>query len=403
MGQGPSRGGHEPLSDYQSRQRGVDMTEANQTVQTDIDQAAEWIAETDREDHSAIEQAVSDTDSEQRLDQRLTVSRTRDHTNQRDLSTLTDLDGIGPQRATALQTAGYDTIGALQAASTDELTTVTGINERLAQRISTQTAEQWPQTTRTVDEETWQAIIEIPFDTDPDDIDALIARWMYQATANEFASRTLNSTIAHTMFTHVGELVNERDQPTALRPAAGTPAATATINVTAQADRQILMHEFGHLLADAYGYADGEHAQAAIAAYHERQRTDPTNDPVITSPSHHPECLLSQDNGDRIEDVPSEIDQLITSINEGWSHLQTRIEAGDDPSQWTVIDNYCTTTAREFLAQVNEYMQQPDEVIDRQFLENYPDVVRAYTAIYVPSESVIRALTLGDRTDNRTG
>ncbi|MFL2521412.1 MAG: 30S ribosomal protein S3 [Halobacteriales archaeon] len=50
---------------------------------------------------------------------------------------LTDLPGVGPSKAQALEEAGFDTIEALQAAGVTDLAAVPGISENLAEKIKT--------------------------------------------------------------------------------------------------------------------------------------------------------------------------------------------------------------------------------------------------------------------------
>ena len=48
---------------------------------------------------------------------------------------LTDLPGVGPSKAQALEEAGFDTIEALQAATESDLAGVSGISDNLASKI----------------------------------------------------------------------------------------------------------------------------------------------------------------------------------------------------------------------------------------------------------------------------
>ena len=50
---------------------------------------------------------------------------------------LTDLPGVGPSKAEALEEAGFGTIEALQAAGVTDLAAVSGISENLAEKIKT--------------------------------------------------------------------------------------------------------------------------------------------------------------------------------------------------------------------------------------------------------------------------
>jgi large subunit ribosomal protein L32e len=50
---------------------------------------------------------------------------------------LTDLPGVGPSKAQALEEAGFGTIEALQAAGVTDLAAVSGISENLAEKIKT--------------------------------------------------------------------------------------------------------------------------------------------------------------------------------------------------------------------------------------------------------------------------
>ena len=54
---------------------------------------------------------------------------------------LTDLPGVGPSKAQALEEAGFGTIEALQDANESDLSSVTGISENLALKIKKSLAE----------------------------------------------------------------------------------------------------------------------------------------------------------------------------------------------------------------------------------------------------------------------
>ena len=161
-----------------------------------------------------------------------------------------------------------------------------------------------------------------------------------------------------------------------------------TLNETST--RTDAIHEYGHLFADAYGYADGPTGGNAAYTYRITDG-DPqgVDDPFVVVDPDEPECQLSQEQGEIVEETPHEVDQLIRAVNNAWARLQRRTQAGENPRQYNVLNNYSATSASEFFAQLNEFMQSPT-VPHRgeEFLRNQPEVVKAYRDVFEPSDSL---------------
>jgi Mlc titration factor MtfA (ptsG expression regulator) len=114
------------------------------------------------------------------------------------------------------------------------------------------------------------------------------------------------------------------------------------------------------------------------------------------------EFLLTQENGVQVDDVPSEIETLMEETNRSWQRIQRRYQSGGEAEakNYTIIDNYSSTSASEVFGQLNEVMQSDDPDLDRRNAKNNSSLIEAYCQIFVPSD-VVRAFF--DDTGIQTG
>ena len=149
MGQGPSRGGHSSSDEYQSRQRGVDIDDAQQQVDEVIERVAQEIQENDRVDESDVGRVVGGAvggfaggatgglagnavgsalgrEAGGRVGSRYAAAQA-----DREPDAVSDVSGVGESKAAALRDAGYESIEDLRTASHEELEAVDGIIRRL--------------------------------------------------------------------------------------------------------------------------------------------------------------------------------------------------------------------------------------------------------------------------------
>lgn len=238
-----------------------------------------------------------------------------------------------------------------------------------------------------VGESTQDAIDQTPFTGETID-DARDAKSTYRASAGRMSRQTKNEQVAEDMFNHVGDGVRDNESRPSLYGSAGFDEDKAAMNVPENTDWQVASHEYGHLVADTYGYNDGMRGHQAAAAYADGiDRGE--DDPFIQSDPNHSETKLSQANGEIVDDVPEEVDRLMQASNTGWSRIQEAYaDPDDDHENYTVSTNYSATTSHEFLAQTSEYMQSDTPPEDDSFLKNQADVAWSYSQVFEPSDTM---------------
>lgn len=303
-------------------------------------------------------------------------------------TSVREIDGIGKTKGNALEEAGYRTVADLRTASREQLLAVSGIGPQTADLLQAAANERAPSVPVQIDEDVKRAIEETAIvETAAADTEEL--RTLFRSSAREFASRIKNPIVARRVFEHVYELRQHDDGP-GTGITAGTNRTETRVTLTRESTRTDAIHEYAHLFADAYGYTDGTKGTNAARTYRDVQSDPQTlNDPFVVVDPTESECQLSQEQGEVVEDTSQEIQQLMQAVNEAWARLQRRAQAGENPRQYNVLDNYSATSASEFLAQLNEFMQSstvPEN--GGEFFRTQPEVVEAYRDVFEPSDPI---------------
>lgn len=239
-----------------------------------------------------------------------------------------------------------------------------------------------------VDEGSAESIQQTRFEASTTE-DARDAKDVFRASAGRMSQQATDPQVSQDMFDHLGKGVRDDDSAPSLYSVAGYSQDEASMNFPSETNWQIASHEYGHLLADTYGYNDGEKGSLATAAYAERVGENPDADPFIQVDPEHPEARLSQHNGEFVDDVPENVERFIESANEGWARTQRANRDPDaDHEDYTVDRNYSATSAHEFVAVTSEYMQSDTPPDDDSFIKNQPDVVWNYTQVFEPSDTM---------------
>ena len=418
MGQGPSRGGHSSSDEYQSRQRGVDIDDAQQQVDEVIERVAQEIQESDRVDESDVGRVVGGAvggfaggatgglagsavgsavgrEVGGRTGRRYAAAQANSGP-----SSLTDVQGIGEGKAEALRDAGYESIEDLQDATRDELEDIDGIGTAASGRLKDAASQADADTgARAVDPTVRESIEQTPFDSDESTPTQQARREVQRATseakqlfnsiATTFASRTRNQEVAQAMADQIEEGTFRKGVDPSFGPTAVGPSDTGDIVLSEQAEGDDVYHELGHAVVDAYGYGR-EWAGVQAEREYARRFYQGEHDPFIANDPTDGEFLLTQENGVQVDDVPSEIETLMEETNRSWQRIQRRYQSGGEAEakNYTIIDNYSSTSASEVFGQLNEVMQSDDPELDRRNAKNNSALIEAYCQVFVPSDVV---------------
>jgi len=418
MGQGPRRRDDES-DEYEDRHRGVDTSDAQQEVDEVIRRVQERFGEVDvdAEDDGRVAEGAAGgfgggaagglagsavggaigREAGGRVGRRYAAGQVNSGP-----SSMTDVQGIGEGKAEALRDAGYESIEDIQDATRDELENVDVIGTAASGRLKDAASQADADTdARAVDPTVRESIEQTPFDSDeptptPQARRAVQratteAKQLFNSVAATFASRTWNQEVAQAMADQIEEGTFRKGVDPSFGPTAVGPNDTGDIILSEQVQGDSVYHELGHAVADAYGFARGWAGVQAEKEY-ERRYYGGESDPFIASDPTDREFLLTQENGVRIDDVPSEIETLIEETNRSWQRIQRRYQSGGEAEtkNYTILDNYSSTSASEVFGQLNEAMQSDDPDLDRQNAKNNSNLIEAYYQIFVPSD-VVRA------------
>lgn len=213
----------------------------------------------------------------------------------------------------------------------------------------------------------------------------------YEPVAVQTVKQIKNTEIARQLFDNIGEIwINP--WRTGINYSAGKDGAfgKATFEVQATRGSRCFHHEFGHGVADAYGFGISVDAARETDI---RYDTDETNFVEIDlSRDDIDEFKLTQKEG---IDAPDEILRLVEAVNQAWIKIQRTVQEGGDPDEVVVYNNYGSITAHEVLAQLHEEMQT-DKLPVRthaNFFHEHPELTAAYVAVFEPADRMKDLLT----------
>jgi len=212
----------------------------------------------------------------------------------------------------------------------------------------------------------------------------------YERTAIDNADRIKDPDVAIQTFDNIGEMfVN--DFRTGINFSAGKENVDqASFEIQASARDSTFHHEFGHAIADAYGYG-----VSPDAAREGDLKYDSNEDNFV-------DIDLDRDDVDefkltKLEDgeAPEEVENLIEATNEAWEKMQQTSSEGGDVSDVVVRDNYGSISAHETLAQMHETMQT--DVLPTSghanFFDEHPNLTKAYVEVAEPAPRMKDLLT----------
>ena len=204
----------------------------------------------------------------------------------------------------------------------------------------------------------------------------------YERTATDNADRIKDPDVAIQTFDNIGEMfVN--DFRTGINFSTGKENVDqASFEIQASARDSTFHHEFGHAIADAYGYG-----VSPDAAREGDLKYDSNEDNFV-------DIDLDRDDVDefkltKLEDgeAPEEVENLIEATNEAWEKMQQTSSEGGDVSDVVVRDNYGSISAHETLAQMHETMQT--DVLPTSghanFFDEHPNLTKAYVEVAEPA------------------
>jgi hypothetical protein len=205
----------------------------------------------------------------------------------------------------------------------------------------------------------------------------------YERNAVTNAENIKNPEVAQTMFDNIGELfVN--DFRTGINFSAGSTSDKASFEVQPVRRDETFQHEFGHAIADGYGF--GVSTDAAREGDIKYDPQDENFVPVNLDRDDVDEFRLTQQEG---QDAPPEIERLMDATNEAWTKMQeTYANNPDDIDDVVLRDNYGSISAHETLAQMHETMQTDrlPTTGHANFFDEHPEMTAAYIDVAEPSD-----------------
>ena len=412
MGQGPSRGGHSSSDEYQSRQRGVDIDDAQQQVDEVIERVAQEIQENDRVDESDVGRVVGGAvggfaggatgglagnavgsalgrEAGGRAGSRYAAAQA-----DREPDAVSDVSGVGESKAVALRDAGYESIEDLRTASREELEAVDGIGPATARKLK-KAGEATASGIGSVSPTVAENIRNTPFEPQEKGATPEARQAIQQATAEvkklyrsavaRVASRTRIQQVAEDMTAHVEEGVFDPKREPYFDPTAVGSNDTGRISLSPGTTADDVSHELGHAVSDAYGYARGRASLRAENEYKNRLDRD-ESDPFIANDPTETGFHMTQDNGKQVNGVPEEFAALIEETNRAWQRIQRAHRNGGVAAaeNHTIPNNYSATSASEVFAQLNEVAQSDDPQMDRENIKNQESLIVAYARVFSP-------------------
>jgi predicted flap endonuclease-1-like 5' DNA nuclease len=409
MGQGPSRGGHSSSDKYEDRQRDVDVDEAQEDVDAAIERVRERFenANIDEEDVGRVAGGALDGFAGGAVGGlagsatgnalgREAGGRAASQYAARQLddrpSSINDIDGIGEGKAEALREAGYETLDDLRGASREALESVSGIGPATARKLK-QAGEMAASGVESVSPSVAENIRNTPFEPQDDGATPQArqvigqataeVKKLYRSTAAAVASRARIQQVAEDMTAHVEEGVFDSKREPYFEPTAVGANDTGRISLSPGTTADDVSHELGHAMCDAYGYARGRASLRAEDEYKNRLDRG-ESDPFITSDPTNTGFHMTQDNGQRVDNVPDEFAALMEETNQAWQRIQRAHQNGGIAAaeNYTIRNNYSATSASEVFAQLNEVAQSDNPQMDRKNVRNQESLVMAYAQVF---------------------
>ena len=204
----------------------------------------------------------------------------------------------------------------------------------------------------------------------------------YEKNAIQNADNLKDPEVAKEMFDNIGELfVN--DFRTGLNFSAGKTTDQASFEIQAARRDETFQHEFGHAIADAYGFGvSTDAAREGDLSY------DSDEDNFV-------EIDLGRNDVDEFrltqledKDAPEEVENLIEATNQAWEKMQRTAAEGGSVDDVVVRDNYGSISAHETLAQMHETMQTDrlPTTGHANFFDEHPELTRAYVDVADPAD-----------------
>lgn len=177
------------------------------------------------------------------------------------------------------------------------------------------------------------------------------------------------------------------------------------LSLSENVDRDTVIHETGHLLAEMYGFAvSGDASREAKVGYEPKEPFPFDNDEedyLLKPRDDYEPAIDGYDEGEWYQshagEPPEEVENLIEAANDAWRKQRDLVE--DEDTGWqmaTVSLGYSQVNAHETLANFHEAFQTDDPYTAQKaataVLQHHPEFWNAYNEVFEPSYQMKKAM-----------